>query len=62
MKKRIKIEFDSRLLEIIVPGANQLDYLPRKKKKKLKKFVSKKIMEIALDETLTKLAFDKLKK
>jgi hypothetical protein len=57
---KIKISFDCQLLEIIIPGASALEYLPRKKKKKLKKYVAKKIMEIALDEALRKSAFDKL--
>ena len=37
MKKRIKISFESELLEILIPGASALDELPRKKKKRLKK-------------------------
>ena len=60
MKRKIKITFDAELLEIIIPGAGDLEILPRKKKKKLKKYVAKKIMEIALDEALRKSAFDKL--
>jgi hypothetical protein len=60
MKKKIKIVFDADILDIIIPGASDLDGLPRKKKKKLKKYVAKKIMEIALDEALRKTAFEKL--
>ena len=60
MKKKIKISFDCELLEIIIPGSSDLETLPRKKKKKLKKYVAKKMMEIALDEALRIEAFDKL--
>lgn len=62
MKKKIKIVFDADVLEIIIPGASDLEGLPRKKKKKLKKYVAKKIMEIALDEALRIEAFDKIDK
>ena len=61
MKKRVKIFLDNEILEIIIPGASLLEGLPRKKKKRLKKFISKKIMEIALNEALRNDAFDKLK-
>jgi hypothetical protein len=49
---KIKISFDCQLLEIIIPGAYMLDFLPRKRKKKLKKFVANRIIEIAMDEAL----------
>ncbi len=49
---KIKISFDCQLLEIIIPGAYMLDFLPRKRKKKLKKFVANRIIEIANDEVL----------
>ena len=62
MKKKIKIVFDADVLEIIIPGASDLEGLPRKRKKKLKKYVAKKIMEIALDEALRIEAFDKIDK
>ncbi len=61
MKKRIKISFDSLFLEIIIPGASALDELPRKKKKKLKKIIAKKLIEIAVNEALRDDAFDRLK-
>ncbi len=52
MKKTVKIKFEAAQLEIIIPGAYMLDFLPRKRKKKLKKFVANRIMEIANDEVL----------
>ena len=61
MKKRIKISFESELLEILIPGASALDELPRKKKKRLKKLIAKKLIEIAANEILRNDAFDKLK-
>ena len=61
MKKRVKISFESELLEILIPGASALDELPRKKKKKLKKLIAKKLIEIAVNETLRNDAFDRLK-
>ena len=60
MKKTVKIKFEASMLEIIIPGAYMVDFLPRKRKKKLKKYVAKKIMEIALDEALRITAFGKL--
>ena len=53
MKKTVKIKFEASMLEIIIPGAYMLDFLPRKRKKKLKKFVANRIIEIANDEVLT---------
>jgi hypothetical protein len=61
MKKRVKISFESKLLEIIIPGASDLDELPRKKKKRLKKLIAKKLIEIAVNEALRNDAFDRLK-
>lgn len=61
MKKRVKISFESELLEILIPGASALDELPRKKKKKLKKLIAKKLIDIAINEALRNDAFDKLK-
>lgn len=61
MKKRVKISFESELLEILIPGASALDELPRKKKKKLKKLIAKKLIDIAVNEALRNDAFDKLK-
>ena len=52
MKKTVKIKFEASMLEIIIPGAYMLDFLPRKRKKKLKKFVANRIIEIANDEVL----------
>ena len=52
MKKTVKIKFEASQLEIIIPGAYMIDFLPRKRKKKLKKFVANRIIEIANDEVL----------
>ena len=52
MKKTVKIKFEAAQLEIIIPGAYMIDFLPRKRKKKLKKFVANRIIEIANDEVL----------
>lgn len=62
MKKRVKIKFEASLLEIIIPGAYMLDFLPRKKKKKLKKFVAERLIEIANDEALRIVAMESFNK
>jgi hypothetical protein len=61
MKHRVKISFDCEILDIIIPGSSELGYLPRKKKKKLKKLIAKKLIEIATNEILRNDAFDRLK-
>lgn len=60
MKKRLKISLDTHLLNVIIPGAYMLDFLPRKRKKALKKFVAKRLIEIAEDEILVGEVFRKL--
>ena len=62
MKKRVKIKFEASLLDIIIPGAYMLDFLPRKKKKKLKKFVAERLIEIANDEALRIVAMESFNK
>ena len=52
MKKRIKMQFDCKLLAIIIPEAKNLDVVPRKRKKALKKFIAEKLIEIANNEAL----------
>ena len=61
MKKRIKISFNSDFLEIIIPGAKELKTLPRKQKKKLKKYIAKRLIQIAVDEALKKDSLSKIK-
>jgi hypothetical protein len=60
MKKTVKIKFEAATLEIIIPGAYLLDFLPRKRKKKLKKIVAQKLIEIAMDEALSMEAMIKV--
>jgi hypothetical protein len=62
MKKTVKIKFEVSMLEIIIPGAYMLDFLPRKKKKKLKKFVAERLIEIANDEALRIVAMESFNK
>lgn len=54
MKKRHKIEFDCHLLEIIIPGSNKLEILPRKQKKALKKKISVELLKY-IDENAQEL-------
>ena len=51
MTKKIKICLPGFILEAIFPDAIGLDYLPRKKKKSLKKKIAKEISAIANDDT-----------
>jgi hypothetical protein len=60
MKKKIKVQFDTKIIEAIYPGAKALDYLPRKKKKALKKKVAQTIIDIAGDEVLRLKLIDRL--
>lgn len=58
--KRIKVTLDTIVIETIVPGASALEYLPRKKKKSLKKKISNRLIEIAHDDSLREEAIAKL--
>ena len=44
VKKSHKIQVDCSMLEFIIPGASELEFLPRKKKKALKKKIAKGIL------------------
>ena len=52
MKKRIKMQFNCKFLAIIIPEAKDLDGVPRKRKKQLKKFIAEKLIEIANNEAM----------
>lgn len=52
MKKRIKMQFNCKFLAIIIPEAKDLDVVPRKRKKQLKKFIAEKLIEIANNEAM----------
>jgi hypothetical protein len=52
MKKRIKMQFNCKFLAIIIPEAKDLDIVPRKRKKQLKKFIAEKLIEIANNEAM----------
>ena len=52
MKKRIKMQFNCKFLAIIIPEAKDLDVVPRKRKKQLKKYIAEKLIEIANNEAM----------
>ena len=48
--RNIKIKIDLDLLEYLIPGVKQIEFLPRKKKKKYKKEISIEIDKILDDK------------
>ena len=48
-----KIKVDIDLISMIFPEAKKLEYLPRKKKKALKKRISKRLTDFLSDEAHT---------
>lgn len=47
-----KVKLHINILSLIYPEARMLPYLPRKKKKKLKKDISNKLSSLLLDEVV----------
>ena len=52
MGQRVKLKLPIQIIDIIFPGAYKLEYLPRKKKKMLKKKVVEQINLIVNDDLL----------
>jgi len=48
-----KFRFETHWLSPFIPEVEQLEYLPRKKKKQLKKYISLKLIEL-IDELVKK--------